>query len=118
MHPAGPDYVDAPALPLPVSSVPLPPLGVEDDDAQTTVSTTPYRPEDALDAELHQVFQQFVETKHRCGEPVEGLTYDKFVGKLKANREQLLQRYGCREIRFSVYVKDGKAALKATPVTG
>jgi hypothetical protein len=23
---------------------------------------------------------------------------------------------GCRDVRFTVYVKDGKAALKATPV--
>jgi hypothetical protein len=25
-------------------------------------------------------------------------------------------KHGCRTVRFSVYVKDGKAALKATPI--
>ena len=36
--------------------------------------------------------------------------------KLRKNREQLVQKYACRTVRFAVYVKDGKAALKATPV--
>ena len=53
----------------------------------------------------------------RCGEPTEGVTYDKFSGKLRANRQQLISRYACKSVKFQVYVKDGKAALKATPVT-
>ena len=32
------------------------------------------------------------------------------------NRDDLIAKTGCREVRFTVYVKDGKAALKATPV--
>ena len=32
------------------------------------------------------------------------------------NRDDLKSKTGCREVRFTVYVKDGKAALKATPV--
>jgi hypothetical protein len=51
-----------------------------------------------------------------CGEPAEGLTYDKFRVKLERNRDQLVQKYGCRSVRFQVYVKEGRAALKATPV--
>ena len=27
-----------------------------------------------------------------------------------------MSKTGCNEVRFTVYVKDGKAALKATPV--
>ncbi|HZA15077.1 MAG TPA: MXAN_5187 C-terminal domain-containing protein [Myxococcaceae bacterium] len=27
-----------------------------------------------------------------------------------------MSRYNCRTVRFQVYVKEGKAALKATPV--
>jgi len=41
---------------------------------------------------------------------------DKFFAKLRSNREQLIAKYNCRSARFSVYVKDGKAAIKATPV--
>jgi hypothetical protein len=72
--------------------------------------------EDPLEAELQAVFQEFVETKQRLGESIEGVTYNKFAKKLRANRAELIARYGCQEVRFQVYIKDGKAALKATPV--
>jgi hypothetical protein len=71
-----------------------------------------------VDEETHwqQVFQDFLRTRASCGEPSEGLTYDKFRGKLEGNKAQLVAKYGCKTVRFQVYVKDGKAALKATPV--
>ncbi len=65
---------------------------------------------------FQEVYRDFVATRERCGEPADGLTYDKFVHKLRKNRDQLIQKYNCRSVRFSVYVKDGKAALKATPL--
>jgi hypothetical protein len=36
--------------------------------------------------------------------------------KLRDNKAALVTKHGCRTVRFSVYVKDGRAALKATPV--
>jgi hypothetical protein len=63
-----------------------------------------------------QVFDDFVELKRKCGESTDGLTYEKFSLKLKQNKEQLVSRYACKAVKFQVYVKDGKAALKATPV--
>lgn len=71
---------------------------------------------DPEEQHFHDVFQEFVATRARCGEPSEGVTYDKFVAKLRKNRDQLVQKYACRTVRFQVYVKEGKAALKATPV--
>ncbi len=72
----------------------------------------------ALSEEQHfqDVFREFVSTRNECGEPNDGLTYDKFVAKLRKNKEQLVQKYACKTVRFQVYVKEGKAALKATPV--
>jgi hypothetical protein len=74
--------------------------------------------EDPLELEFRNVFQEFLATKQRCGESIEGVTYDRFSVKLRSNRDQLITRYSCKTVRFQVYVKDGKAALKATPVTG
>ena len=54
--------------------------------------------------------------RDQCGEPTEGLGYDRFRPKLEKNKQQLVEKHGCRTVRFSVYVKDGKAALRATPV--
>lgn len=77
------------------------------------------RPEtdvDAGDAHFKQVFEQFLSVKKSCGENTSGLTYPKFSEKLVKNRDDLMAKTGCKEVRFTVYVKDGKAALKATPV--
>ncbi len=68
--------------------------------------------------EVHfrEVFEQFVATQKDCGAPVNGLTFDKFVRKLHAAREQVMKRHDAASVRFTVYVKEGRAALKASPV--
>ncbi|HTN51137.1 MAG TPA: MXAN_5187 family protein, partial [Anaeromyxobacter sp.] len=65
---------------------------------------------------FQEVYREFVALRERCGESADGLTFEKFAVKLRKNRDQLMAKYSCRTVRFQVYVKDGKAALKATPV--
>ncbi|RYZ05029.1 MAG: hypothetical protein EOO73_21820 [Myxococcales bacterium] len=67
-------------------------------------------------AEWRQVYQDFVALKQQCGESTDGFTYDKFESTLKKNRDTLMNRHGAKRVKFSVYVKEGKAALKATPL--
>jgi hypothetical protein len=67
-------------------------------------------------AEWHQVYEEFLKTKRECGEPTDGLTFEKFQLTLKKNRDALIARHGCKRVKFSVYVKEGRASLKATPV--
>lgn len=67
-------------------------------------------------AEWHAVYEEFLKTKRECGEPTDGLTFDKFKQTLTKNRDALIQRHGCKRVKFSVYVKEGRASLKATPV--
>ena len=76
----------------------------------------PAPPPSRIDPYFKQVFDQFIAVKRNCGESISGLTYEKFTEKLIRNRDDLMAKTGCREVRFTVYVKDGKAALKATPV--
>jgi hypothetical protein len=72
----------------------------------------------AADEEGHwrEIFQDFLRVRAECGEPAQGLPYERFRQKLQANKATLVAKYGCRTVRFQVYVKDGKTALKATPV--
>ncbi len=72
--------------------------------------------QDAKLAEWQRVFKDFVATKQKCGESVDGFTYEKFEQTLRKNEEALIQRHGAARVKFSVYVKEGKAALKASPV--
>jgi hypothetical protein len=67
-------------------------------------------------AEWRAVYQEFVALKQQCGENTDGFTYEKFESTLKKNRDTLMTRHGAKRVKFSVYVKDGKAALKASPL--
>jgi hypothetical protein len=66
--------------------------------------------------EWHSVYDDFIRKKRECGEPTDGLTFEKFAQTLKKNRDALIQRHGCKRVRFAVYVKEGRASLKATPI--
>ena len=68
------------------------------------------------EAQWTGVHQEFLRLRTDCGESVDGLTWERFRDKLRKNRDALAQKYACRTVRFQVYVKDGKAALKATPI--
>ncbi len=68
------------------------------------------------DQHWREVFQDFLRVRSECGEPAEGLTFERFRAKLESNKAALVAKYACRTVRFQVYVKEGKAALKATPV--
>jgi HAMP domain-containing protein len=83
------------------------------DDATRVV---PYDPDEEEEAHFRHIFDDFIAKKRDCGESTVGLTRDKFLQKLRDNKASLVAKHNCRTVRFSVYVKDGKAALKATPV--
>jgi hypothetical protein len=67
------------------------------------------------EAEWRVIYSQFVATKQQCGEILEGFTYEKFRTTLVKNRDAIVARHGVTQVKFSVYVKDGKAAVKASP---
>ncbi len=73
-------------------------------------------PRDPDDAHFREVFEAFLETREECGEPTESLTFEKFVVKLRKNRDAIKEKHGVRSVRFQVRVKEGRAALKATPI--
>jgi hypothetical protein len=136
-RPAPPVKPAAPPPRAPATSAPAikptpptpPPESEGDDDDATMVAKIP----DELMAasktgELRQIenadeiiqwratFDEFVEMRKRCGEPTNGLSFEKFQVQLRRNKETLVKQYGCKRVKFTVYEKDGKAALKATPI--
>ncbi len=113
--PARPAAEAPPPAPHPTAAVPASPARTAAVAALAEPAAAP-PPEADEGAHWQQVFQDFLRTRTSCGEPSEGLTFDKFRQKLDANKSQLVAKYACKTVRFQVYVKDGKAALKATPV--
>jgi hypothetical protein len=67
-------------------------------------------------AEWRAVYEEFVKTKQGCGESIEGLSFEKFQNTLRKNRDSIRERYQCERVKFTVYVKEGRASLKASPV--
>lgn len=127
-----------PAPPAPAKSIPKPPAGPGARPAAPTRPTTESDPVTSslpqeqpeplrLDErhtppgadgndEWRRVFEDFLATKQQCGEPIHSLTYEKFEVTLRKNRQAIIDKTGVSRVKFSVYVKDGKAALKASPI--
>jgi len=133
---AAPPPVRGPVAPPP-RPPPIPPVGPagppgipsaggsDDDEDATMVGAVPAEvmaqatgesaaaPEPA---EWLTVYDDFVRVKKQCGEPTDGLTFERFAQTLKKNRDALIERHRCKRVKFTVYTKDGRASLKATPV--
>ncbi len=124
----GPRLPVEPKAPPPVHAPPAPPAQEEEEDEDertmiaqpsAAISAPPGgagggEPSEASD--WLSVYDDYVRTKKQCNEPIDGLTFDKFQQTLKKNRDALMQRHGVKRVKFSVYIKEGKASLKATPV--
>jgi hypothetical protein len=65
---------------------------------------------------FREVYAQYMTMRRECGESIDGLSYEKFESTLTKTRDQVLSKTPGRSIRFTVYVKEGKAALKAAPL--
>jgi hypothetical protein len=68
------------------------------------------------ETEWKAVYNEFVALKQQCGENVDGFTFEKFEQTLRKNRDNLMTRHGAKKVKFSVHIKEGKAALKASPL--
>ncbi len=114
-----------PPAPPPTSPEPRRVAGSFDDDEADGATMIANVPKELLaaaaeanedDAHFNEVFEKFVAMKTECGESTTGLTADKFKQTLRKNRDAIVSKHGAKTVRFTVYNKDGKAALKATPV--
>jgi len=69
-----------------------------------------------VEAHFKEVFNAFVSKKQECGENVSSLTYESFRKQLTRSRKQIMDTQSCKDVKFEVYEKGGKAALKAQPI--
>ncbi len=93
-----------------------PPASPAPQAASSEAAEAPATPSNPEEDHWHTVYQDFLRVRRDCGESAEGVPYQRFRNKLQQNRDHLVAKYGCKSVRFQVYVKEGKAALKASPV--
>tara|TARA_R110002073_G_scaffold123819_11_gene268003 strand:+ start:59509 stop:61269 length:1761 start_codon:yes stop_codon:yes gene_type:complete len=84
----------------------------DDDELPTIADDGGIQPQNYFE----QVYEEFIALKKSCGEPTENLTFERFAKKLRKNEDALIAKHACTSVKFQVYEKDGKAALKASPV--
>jgi hypothetical protein len=130
--PAEPAPFLAPSLPQhaapppPVAAHHMPPPRPLPPPAKPAMAPAPVHPP-ASDGHAHgtadpdlahfaRVFDEYVALRQKCGESIVGLSVEKFTAKLQSNRQQIIAKHNCRTAQFTVYEKDGKAALRAVPV--
>lgn len=62
------------------------------------------------------VYDDFIALKTKLGESTKKLTFEKFRGTLQRNKDSIIARHKCERVKFRVYEKQGRAALKASPI--
>ena len=92
------------------------PLGASDSDVDPDELPTIANDTSGPSAYFEQIYQEFMTMKKKCGESTENLTFERFSKKLQKNQDALIAKRACSSVKFQVYEKDGKAALKASPV--
>ena len=117
---------DEPTRVEPVSAALLDKLREKDEEAakrrgepKQQASEPSETPQDEEDPDLphwQETFDKFQALKQQLGESSAGLTFERFSAKLRKNREDLIARHNARGVRFAVYEKDGKAAIKASAI--
>jgi hypothetical protein len=63
------------------------------------------------------VFEKYMEARAQCGQTTE-LSYDAMRDTLRNQTRQIKSNFQCESVRFRVVVEEGKARVKAVPVTG
>jgi hypothetical protein len=72
-------------------------------------------PDPLAENRLRGVYRAYVEAKRRCNEDTTRLSFDAVVASLKRQVPELLERHNVRDVEYRVFVKDGKAILRAVP---
>ncbi|HZX92899.1 MAG TPA: MXAN_5187 C-terminal domain-containing protein [Myxococcales bacterium] len=69
------------------------------------------------DDKLRRLYDTYLVARRRCGESVDGLSFDSVASRIRAQVPQLLEKHKAKNIEFKVVIKAGKAVLKAVPHT-
>ena len=69
------------------------------------------------EARLRGVYQAYVEAKKQCNEDTTKLSFDQVAASLRKQVPELLVRHRAQDVEYRVFVKDGRAVLRAVPKT-
>lgn len=67
---------------------------------------------EAEDAYNDRVYREYVSAKEQLGENVASIPKDRFTQRLKGRADALVQKHGCRMVRFQVSTVDAQVVLR------
>ncbi|TSK07185.1 MAG: hypothetical protein FPO08_11250 [Geobacter sp.] len=67
------------------------------------------------DAQIENIYQQYVSARRACNLPVESVTREKLAEAINRQKPALIEKYRCRDVEFVVVIEGGKPTLKARP---
>jgi len=120
---------ESPAVPLPQpaakgeSAAPQPPPSARPSPTGTepVIHIAGARATEKLDplseARLRGVYQAYVEAKKQCNEDTTKMSFDQVAASLRKQVPELLVRHRAKDVEYRVFVKDGRAVLRAVPKT-
>jgi hypothetical protein len=62
---------------------------------------------------VKEIYQALIEAKRKCGEPTDDLSFPRFHHLIATKTDNLKEHLGCRSVRFSIDVEDGRVNFKA-----
>lgn len=68
------------------------------------------------DRAYQAVFDKYIEARRQCGQGTE-LSFDAVKQALRAQVESIKAKTGCKSVKFRIAVEEGKAKVKAVPVS-
>ncbi len=84
-------------------------------DSKKEKGAAPPAPPEISEDHLRRLYDTYLVARKRCGEPVDGISYDAVANRIRAQVPQLMEKHKAKNIEFKVVIKGGKAILKAIP---
>jgi hypothetical protein len=84
-------------------------------DTKKEKGAAPPAPPEISEDHLRRLYDTYLVARKRCGEPVDGISYDAVANRIRAQVPQLMEKHKAKNIEFKVVIKGGKAILKAIP---
>ena len=68
------------------------------------------------DSYRKRLFREYTEALRANGDPIQGITFEKFHATIQSNADLLREKYGAAQVRFLIQTRDGKVSLKPVPI--
>ena len=68
------------------------------------------------DQYYRRLFNEYIAAKRQIGEPVEHITFEAFVGRIRASETETSQKHG-KPVRYQVQLRGNSVVLIAVPLS-